>query len=122
MEGTPGAELHSHGPVLERPTLQLLLGLVSEEEIGSFGSAERVAAEARLTAGFLETYRPHLLRGGACRPGVEGQVQAGWLFTFHSGDAHTQVRMDIVDAGCVDLQLPGREHELCQGTPGTPPP
>ena len=64
VEGTPGAELPSHGPVLERPTLQLLLGSVSEEEIGSFGSAERVAAEARLTAGFLETYRPHLLRGG----------------------------------------------------------
>lgn len=110
--GTPGAELPSHGPVLERPTLHLLLGSVSEVEIGRFGSAERVQAEARLTAGFLETYRPHLLRGGASRPGVEGQVQAGWLFTFHSGDAHTQVRMDIVDAGCVDLQLPGREHAL----------
>lgn len=48
VEGTPGAELPSHGPVLERPTLQLLLGSVSEEEIGLIGNMSQCSTAEKI--------------------------------------------------------------------------
>ena len=51
--GAPGPGLPSHAPVVERPTLQLLLGCISEGEIGALGSADGRAAEVGLIAGFL---------------------------------------------------------------------
>jgi hypothetical protein len=109
-DGTPGTELPSHAPVLERPTLLLLLGSVPEGEIGTFGSGERVAAELALIAGFAEGYASHLSRGGQLKPGEEGKSHAGYLCTFRAGDEHTLVRLGMVDAGSVDIQIPGREH------------
>ena len=106
--GAPGPGLPSHAPVVERPTLQLLLGCISEGEIGAFGSAERRAAEVGLIAGFLQQYGPHLARGGAMRPGQEGLPDMGWLAAFQEGDEHTQVRLGMVDSGSIDLHLSGR--------------
>ena len=86
--GTPGPGLPSHAPVVDRPTLQLLLGSVPEGELGAFGSAERRTAESGLIAGFLQQYGPHLARGGPLRPGQEGSRDMGWLISF--GEAASQ--------------------------------
>ena len=106
--GTPGPGLPSHAPVVDRPTLQLLLGSVPEGELGAFGSAERRTAESGLIAGFLQQYGPHLARGGPLRPGQEGSQDMGWLVSFGEGDEHTQIRLGMVDAGAVDVHIPGR--------------
>ena len=106
--GTPGPGLPSHAPVVDRPTLQLLLGSVPEGELGAFGSAERRTAESGLIAGFIQQYGPHLARGGPLRPGQEGSQDMGWLVSFGEGDEHTQIRLGMVDAGAVDVHVPGR--------------
>ena len=106
--GTPGPGLPSHAPVVERPTLQLLLGSIPEGDLGTYGSAERRAAEAGLIAGFIQQYGAHLARGGALRPGQEGSHDMAWLFSFREGDEHTQVRLGMVDSGIVHLHIPGR--------------
>jgi hypothetical protein len=106
--GTPGPGLPSHAPVVERPTLQLLLGSIPEGDLGAFGSAERRTAESSLIAGFVQQYGPHLARGGAIRPGQEGSPDMGWLVSFQEGDEHTQLRLGMVDLGIIDLHLPGR--------------
>ncbi len=111
-ELTPGAGLPNHAPVLERPTLQLQFGAIPEDEIGIFGSAERVTAESALIAGILEQYGPHLARGGALKPGQEGTPLSSWLLVFRGEEEHVSTRLEIIDSGSIDLQISGRETSV----------